>query len=48
VTSCRIVSSELGNPQLEGKLIQRVKLINLGAEDVPFYTFNYPIDFYPA
>ena len=48
VTNIRIVSSELGNPRLERKLMQRVKLINFGAEDVPPYTFTYPIDFYPA
>ena len=48
VTSANIVSSELGNPALEGKLLQRVKLINFGAEDVPSFTFNYPIDFYPV
>ena len=48
VTSCRIVSSELGNPELERKLVQRVKIINFGAEDVPDFTFNYPIDFFPV
>lgn len=48
VTHCSIVSSELGNSQLENKLVQRVKLINFGAEDVPPFTFNYPIDFYPV
>ncbi len=48
VTSCSIVSSELGNPALESKLVQRVKLINFGAEDVPPFTFTYPIDFYPV
>ncbi|MFK7816178.1 MAG: TonB family protein [Gammaproteobacteria bacterium] len=48
VTSASIVSSQLGNPTLENKIIQRVKLINFGAEDVPSYTFNYPIDFYPV
>jgi TonB family protein len=42
-----IVSSELTDTELESKLIQRVKLINFGAEDVPDFTFNYPIDFYP-
>lgn len=48
VTHCRIVSSELGNSDLEGKIVQRVKLINFGAEDVPPFTFTYPIDFYPV
>ena len=48
VTSANIVSSQLGNPALESKILQRVKLINFGAEDVPSFTFNYPIDFYPV
>lgn len=48
VTSASIVSSQLGNPGLESKILQRVKLINFGAEDVPSFTFNYPIDFYPV
>jgi hypothetical protein len=28
--------------------VQRMKLINFGSEDVPVFTFNYPIDFYPV
>lgn len=48
VTSASIVSSQLGNSQLESKILQRVKLINFGAEDVPPFNFNYPIDFYPT
>jgi len=48
VTSASIVSSQLGNPALENKILQRVKLINFGAEDVPPFKFNYPIDFYPV
>jgi len=48
VTSASIVSSQLGNPTLESKILQRIKLINFGAEDVPSFKFNYPIDFYPV
>lgn len=48
VTSANIVSSQLGNSTLESKILKRVKLINFGAEDVPSFTFNYPIDFYPT
>ena len=48
VTDVYIVSSELTDTELEKKLIQRVKLINFGSEDVPVFTFNYPIDFYPV
>ena len=48
VIDIAIVSSELADTELEQKLIQRVKLINFGKEDVPEFTFNYPIDFYPV
>ncbi len=48
VTEVSIVSSELADTELEKKLIQRVKLINFGAKDVPVFTFNYPIAFYPV
>ena len=48
VTDIYIVSSELADTELEKKLIQRVKLINFGSEDVPIFTFNYPIDFSPV
>ncbi len=48
VTDIFIVSSELADTELESKLIQRIKLINFGSEDVPAFTFNYPIDFYPV
>ena len=46
VTDCEIVASELGNPDLENKIIQRVKLLNFGPKDVPSFTYpNYPIKF---
>lgn len=48
VTVCKIVSSELDDPKLERKLMQRVKLIDFGAENVGAFTFTYPIDFFPA
>ncbi len=48
VTACRIISSELGDPALERKLVQRVKLLKFGAADVVTETFNYPITFFPA
>lgn len=48
VTGCEIVSSELRDPELERKVIARVKLINFGAKDVPSITINYPIYFAPA
>jgi len=48
VTACNIVSSELNDPKLERKLVQRVKMINFGAANVAPFTFSYPIDFFPA
>ncbi len=48
VTRCVIVSSELGDPELESKIIARVKLINFGAKPVPAFTLDYPIYFLPS
>jgi TonB family protein len=48
VTFCEIVSSELGDPELEAKLVQRVKLFRFEARDVEPITTTKPIDFFPA
>lgn len=48
VTFCEIVSSELGDPELERKLVQRVKLFRFQAKDVEAITTTKPIDFFPA
>ncbi len=48
VTGCEIVSSELGSPGLERKIVQRVKLFNFGAAEVQTMTVTYPIEFFPA
>ena len=49
VTACELVSSELGDPDLERKVIQRVKLLNFGRKNVPEFTYpNYPIIFLPT
>ena len=34
VTACRVVSSELNDPELERKIVARVKLIRFAARDV--------------
>lgn len=48
VTSASIVSSELGDPELERKIIARVMLLDFGPKDVPSFTYpNYPIRFQP-
>jgi len=48
VSFCEIVSSELGDPDLERKLVQRVKLFRFEARDVEAITTTKPIDFFPA
>jgi len=48
VTQVEILSSELGLPELESKLVQRVKMFNFGAKAVEAVTVVYPIQFLPA
>lgn len=49
VTDCHVVSSTFGDADLEAKVVQRVKLINFGAKDVPVFTYpNYPINYLPS
>lgn len=48
VTDCRIVSSELKDPELERKLIARVKLFKFEEKDVEALTATKTIDFFPA
>jgi TonB family protein len=48
VTMCRIVSSELKDPELEQKIIALVRLFHFEAKDVDAVTTTKPIDFFPA
>jgi hypothetical protein len=49
VSRCELVSGGFDNPELVQKILQRVRLLNFGAKDVPPYTYpNYPIDFLPS
>jgi TonB family protein len=48
VTLCEIVSSDLGDLELEEKLVRRVKLFRFEARDVEAITTTKPIDFFPA
>lgn len=48
VTACRVVSSELKDPELERKIVARVKLFKFEAKDVDAITATKPIDFFPA
>lgn len=48
VTHCEVVSSELGDPELEQKLVQRVMLFQFEPKDVEPITTTKPIDFFPG
>ncbi len=48
VTACEIVSSELGDAELEQKLVQRIKLFRFESRSVEPITTTKPIDFFPA
>ncbi len=48
VTKCRVVSSELNDPELEQKIVARVRLFRFEAKDVETITTTKPIDFFPA
>jgi protein TonB len=48
VTMCRVVSSELNDPDLESKIVARVKLFHFEAKDVESITTTKPIDFFPS
>lgn len=48
VTSCRVVSTELNDKELENKIISLVKLFHFEAKDVETITTTKPIDFFPS
>jgi TonB family protein len=48
VTACRVVSSELRDPELERRIVARVRLIRFQAKDVETITTTKPIEFFPA
>ena len=48
VSSCEVVSSELGDKELEQKLVQRVLLFQFDKRDVERITTTKPIDFLPS
>jgi TonB family protein len=48
VQRCEIVSSELNDPELERKLVARVKSFRFEAKDVGAITVTKPIDFFPG
>ncbi len=49
VSKLTLVSSELGDADLEHKILERIKMINFGAKAVPPFNYpNYPIVFQPG
>lgn len=48
VTKVKIASSELNDPDLERRLIARVKQFNFGAKSVEPVTVTFPIEFLPS
>lgn len=48
VSDVQVVSSELGDDDLERKLVQRIRMFTFAAKDVPAVTTTKPIDFFPA
>jgi protein TonB len=48
VTECHVVSSELKDPDLERKIVARVKLFHFEAKDVAAITSTKPIEFVPT
>ena len=48
VTMCRVVSSELKDPDLESKIVSRVKLFKFEAKDVASMTATKLLEFFPA
>jgi len=48
VTACSVVSSDLNDPELERKLVSRIKLFRFEEKNVEAVTTTKPIDFFPA
>ena len=48
VSNCEVASSEMEDPKLKLKLVQRVKLFRFVQKDVANVTTTKAIDFFPA
>lgn len=48
VVECRIVSSELAAPDLNAKLLSRIRQFDFGAKDVDTMVVSWPVDFLPS
>ena len=48
ISDCHVISSELNDPELEHKIVARVKLFKFAVKDVETITVRKPIEFFPA
>jgi periplasmic protein TonB len=48
VLECRVVSSELADDTLVGKIVSRIRLFDFGRKDVGTTTISYPVHFLPT
>jgi hypothetical protein len=48
VTDVKLISSELSDQGLIGKILARIRLISFGAEDASRTRVNYSLDFLPS
>lgn len=48
VIDCKIISSELKTPELEAKLLARIRQFDFGAKDVDQMIVTWPVDFLPS
>ena len=48
VIDCKIISSELKTPELEAKLLARIRQFDFGTKDVDQMIVTWPVDFLPS
>ncbi len=48
VVGCRVLSTELKTPELEQKLLARIRQFDFGAKDVEVMVVSWPVDFLPS
>ncbi len=48
VSACRVISSELKDPELERKIVALVRTYKFEAKDVDTITVNKPLEFFPS
>jgi periplasmic protein TonB len=48
ITMCRVVSSELNDPELEAKIVARVRLFHFDPKEVESITTTKPMEFFPS